>query len=212
MMNRLKRIGLIAASCLCVSASVATVTENTVIVAEAHSGRTDAHGGHRDNKNKSGLGSYHYHCGGHPAHLHPNGVCPYSNSSAAAASSANQTAAQSNTVSANRPASANSTENTAADVQTVTQEMMENYSAVFDAAYYYNHYEDLQNAVGNDSLKLFQHFLNSGMQEGRQGCESFNVSVYRQNNPDLEEAFGDDLPQYYHHYMNNGCHEGRICH
>ena len=43
----------------------------------AHSGRTDASGGHRDNKNKSGLGSYHYHCGGHPAHLHQNGVCPY---------------------------------------------------------------------------------------------------------------------------------------
>ena len=47
----------------------------------AHSGRTDSNGGHRDNKNKSGLGSYHYHCGGHPAHLHTNGVCPYSNNS-----------------------------------------------------------------------------------------------------------------------------------
>ena len=44
----------------------------------AHSGRTDSSGGHRDNKNKSGLGSYHYHCGGYPAHLHTNGVCPYS--------------------------------------------------------------------------------------------------------------------------------------
>lgn len=43
----------------------------------AHSGRTDKNGGHRDNKNVSGLGSYHYHCGGFPAHLHPNGVCPY---------------------------------------------------------------------------------------------------------------------------------------
>lgn len=46
----------------------------------AHSGRTDSNGGHKDNKNKSGLGSYHYHCGGHPAHLHTNGVCPYSSS------------------------------------------------------------------------------------------------------------------------------------
>lgn len=44
----------------------------------AHSGRTDAYGGHHDYRNVSGLGSYHYHCGGHPAHLHPNGVCPYS--------------------------------------------------------------------------------------------------------------------------------------
>lgn len=43
----------------------------------AHSGRTDKNGGHKDNKNVSGLGPYHYHCGGHPAHLHPDGVCPY---------------------------------------------------------------------------------------------------------------------------------------
>ena len=42
----------------------------------AHSGRTDSKGGHRDNNNVSGLGSYHYHHG-YPAHLHPNGVCPY---------------------------------------------------------------------------------------------------------------------------------------
>lgn len=44
----------------------------------AHSGRTDSSGGHKDNKNKSGLGSYHYHCGGNPPHLHTGGVCPYS--------------------------------------------------------------------------------------------------------------------------------------
>ena len=53
----------------------------------AHSGRTDSSGGHKDNNNKSGLGSYHYHCGGHPAHLHTNGVCPYSSSSSASKSS-----------------------------------------------------------------------------------------------------------------------------
>lgn len=42
-----------------------------------HGGRTDGAGGHKDNKNASGLGSYHYHHGQGP-HLHPNGVCPYS--------------------------------------------------------------------------------------------------------------------------------------
>ncbi|KMT22971.1 YHYH domain-containing protein [Clostridium cylindrosporum] len=46
------------------------------ISADAHSGRTDSRGGHRDNKNKSGLGSYHYHHGYGP-HLHKNGKCPY---------------------------------------------------------------------------------------------------------------------------------------
>lgn len=55
--------------------------------AYGHSGRTDSSGGHRDNKNVSGLGSYHYHCGGHPAHLHPNGVCPYSSSYSGSSSS-----------------------------------------------------------------------------------------------------------------------------
>lgn len=49
----------------------------SVCTAFAHSGRTDSSGGHRDNNNKSGLGSYHYHCGGYPAHLHSNGYCPY---------------------------------------------------------------------------------------------------------------------------------------
>lgn len=48
-----------------------------VTTVSAHSGKTDSSGGHKDNKNKSGLGSYHYHCGGYPAHLHTNGYCPY---------------------------------------------------------------------------------------------------------------------------------------
>ena len=55
---------------------------------QAHSGRTDASGGHHDNKNVSGLGSYHYHCGGHPAHLHNDGICPYSSSATTANTSA----------------------------------------------------------------------------------------------------------------------------
>lgn len=46
------------------------------VSAYAHSGRTDAAGGHHDYNNVSGLGSYHYHHGYGP-HLHPNGVCPY---------------------------------------------------------------------------------------------------------------------------------------
>ena len=40
--------------------------------ASAHSGRTDASGGHWD----SYTGEYHYHHG-YPAHQHTNGICPY---------------------------------------------------------------------------------------------------------------------------------------
>lgn len=60
-------------------ALVLVVSTNTSLL--AHSGRTDSYGGHRDNQNKSGLGSYHYHCDGYPAHLHTDGVCPYSTTS-----------------------------------------------------------------------------------------------------------------------------------
>lgn len=57
----------------------------------AHSGRTDSSGGHKDKNNVSGLGSYHYHCGGHPAHLHENGVCPYSSSQSLTTKKSNKT-------------------------------------------------------------------------------------------------------------------------
>lgn len=57
----------------------------------AHSGRTDGSGGHRDNQNKSGLGSYHYHCGGYPAHLHTNGVCPYKSGGNSSSNSSSKT-------------------------------------------------------------------------------------------------------------------------
>lgn len=50
----------------------------STFISFAHSGRTDSSGGHKDNKNASGLGSYHYHHG-YPPHLHTNGVCPYNN-------------------------------------------------------------------------------------------------------------------------------------
>lgn len=58
------------------------------LAASAHSGRTDANGGHRDNNNVSGLGYYHYHHGYGP-HLHPNGVCPYVGQATTAKSSSN---------------------------------------------------------------------------------------------------------------------------
>jgi His-Xaa-Ser repeat protein HxsA len=73
---------------LAIVASIAPlpISYTNAITVEAHSGRTDSSGGHKDNKNKSGLGSYHYHCGGHPAHLHKNGVCPYSTSTTSSTS------------------------------------------------------------------------------------------------------------------------------
>ena len=71
-------------------AAAVTLAAAMPLYACAHSGRTDSNGGHKDNKNKSGLGSYHYHCGGNPAHLHTNGVCPYSGGSKSTSSIGNE--------------------------------------------------------------------------------------------------------------------------
>ena len=80
-MKRISRI-------ICIIAAAVMIAAVPVC---GHSGRTDSLGGHRDNRNVSGLGYYHYHCGGYPAHLHNNGVCPYrSGSSSSVASKASK--------------------------------------------------------------------------------------------------------------------------
>lgn len=84
------------------------------------------------------------------------------------------------------------------------------YSAVFDADYYYNTYADLQSAIGKDNNALLQHFIAYGMNEGRRGNAEFNVKVYMDNYSDLRQAFGtQDLKSYYIHYIKYGKKEGR---
>ena len=39
------------------------------------------------------------------------------------------------------------------------------YSAVFDADYYYQTYPDLQTSIGNDPAVLLSHFIKTGMAE-----------------------------------------------
>lgn len=89
MRNINKRIIAVGVGLLMAIMPVSYSNTTSLIIAEAHSGRTDSSGGHKDNKNKSGLGSYHYHCGGYPAHLHTDGVCPYSSGSTTTSSTAN---------------------------------------------------------------------------------------------------------------------------
>lgn len=75
-----------------------------VFSASAHSGRTDSSGGHHDYKNKSGLGSYHYHHG-YPAHLHPGGVCPYTSASNKSNSSSSSSSSRKSSSSSSRSTS-----------------------------------------------------------------------------------------------------------
>lgn len=84
------------------------------------------------------------------------------------------------------------------------------YSAVFDADYYYNAYADLQQNIGNDPAALLKHFITSGMKEGRNGNAAFNVKAYMYNNLDLVATYGaGDYTNYYIHYICHGQREGR---
>lgn len=80
---------------------------------------------------------------------------------------------------------------------------------VFDPVFYSNAYSDLRAAFGKDPAKLFKHFCNYGMKEGRQACDSFNVGKYISRYADLRKAFGMNMPEYYIHYCLFGRNEGR---
>ena len=83
------------------------------------------------------------------------------------------------------------------------------YNLVFDANYYTNKYADLKKAFGTDATKLFTHFCQYGMKEGRQAISTFNVNTYKKNYTDLQKAFGSNLPEYYKHYIQYGNKEKR---
>lgn len=194
-MKKLKRIVVVLAVMISFAVAVPFHFTDSIMAVEAHSGRTDCHGGHRDHKNRSGLGSYH--CGGYPAHLHTNGVCPYDSASVIMFSETDTT---------------DSDISDAADDTLFELESAESGydNAIFSAEYYLTEYPELAVAVGDDEQALFNHFCHHGMTEGRQGCETFNVHTYIAKNPDLQQVFGDDLAAYYQHYLDCGQYEGRI--
>lgn len=50
--------------------------------------------------------------------------------------------------------------------------------------------------------KLFYHFINNGIWEGRQPSESFSVAAYASAYSDLRKSFGSHIVEYYKHYYN----------
>ena len=101
--------------------------------------------------------------------------------------------------------SADSTVNSNALGLTETQKNM-----VFDAEYYRNNNADLKAAFGEDETKLYNHFLNYGIKEGRQGNAVFNVKYYLSANADLKAAYGTDYVKAMKHYLSYGYKEHRV--
>lgn len=202
---------------------ICTTTMNTVVhplTTEAHSGRTDSRGGHNDKKNKSGLGSYHYHHG-YPAHLHTGGVCPYANgytsssssgtsSSSTNTSNASSTNTNSNYVSQDSGSTQTPSSSDNAEVKTIIISDTSYDNVAFNASFYANRHRDVYNVYGDNAKSLFDHFITSGITEGRQSSEQFSILVYKENNQDLVDAFGDDLIKYYNHFIECGVNENRV--
>lgn len=85
------------------------------------------------------------------------------------------------------------------------------YKDVYDYEYYINRYGDIAAAFSGDYAGALRHFVQNGMNEGRQAKGTFNVNSYShaKNNEDLRKAFGDNLKLYYIHYIEYGKEEGR---
>lgn len=83
------------------------------------------------------------------------------------------------------------------------------YSLVFDPTYYADKNADVKASFGYDTTKLFKHFYEYGMTEGRISSPSFNVKTYKKNYADLQNAFGNNWVKYYQHYIQYGYKEGR---
>ena len=83
------------------------------------------------------------------------------------------------------------------------------YSAVYNYKYYIAHNADVKKVYGDDDVAILRHFVNNGMNEGRQGSEEFNVNTYKNRYPDLRSTYGNNKKNYYIHYIKNGKKEGR---
>ena len=80
--------------------------------------------------------------------------------------------------------------------------------SLFNAEEYAKMYPDVVEACkGSLDLltfeqKLFEHFINNGIWEGRQPSASFSVAAYASAYSDLKKAFGSYIVEYYKHYYN----------
>lgn len=90
----------------------------------------------------------------------------------------------------------------------LTQSERNILSSLFNAEEYAKMYPDVAEACkGSIGLltfeqKLFYHFINNGIWEGRQPSESFSVAAYASAYSDLKKAFGGQIVEYYKHYYN----------
>lgn len=80
-------------------------------------------------------------------------------------------------------------------------------SPVFGIQHYKDSYPDLR---GYSNEFLFNHFMTTGMNEGRTASKEFYPVTYKNRYSDLRNIYGDNMKMYYYHYLIFGRDEGRI--
>lgn len=86
---------------------------------------------------------------------------------------------------------------------------LESHKVVFNWVEYLDLNSDLRPAGIVSEGQAFQHWLTSGIKEGRQSSKFFHVRQYLQMYPDLATAFGTNYAQGLNHYAFGGRFEGR---
>ena len=105
------------------------------------------------------------------------------------------------------PQSTNTT--VAVDAKTISTSDRALLQKMFDAKFYAKTNPEVVKVLGGSKRALFAHFLQYGINEGRQMNAEFNPSAYRSAYKDLNQAFGGNILSYYRHYATIGKKEAR---
>ena len=82
------------------------------------------------------------------------------------------------------------------------------FKLVFDSKYYADSNPDLKSKYGYDSVKLWNHYINYGVNQNRQGSRIFSLDYYKKNNPELKLVCGDNPYKYMKHFIEQGMSSG----
>ena len=80
----------------------------------------------------------------------------------------------------------------------------EYYKLVYNHSDYMKYNSDIRAKYRHDADGAFEHFLNTGMAEGRQASSSFDPVSYRFEYKYLRKKYGNDWKKYYLHYIQSG--------
>lgn len=80
---------------------------------------------------------------------------------------------------------------------------------VFDVETYKANNPDVVAKFGSDENVLYNHWIQTGISEGRKGSKIFDAEYYIENNADVKQLCGNDYVMAYEHYINIGYNAGK---